>query len=252
MKLFVVSDIHSFFTPFKEELNLKGFDNNNPEHYLVICGDVFDRGDESEELLEYLLSINNLIYVKGNHEYLLEQMIQRGYPHNHDYSNGTVKTVLDLSTNANSAQIMCQEAYHKVKPLLNKYVDYFETKNYIFVHGWIPVNFKLGQDAWNGVGFYNPDWRKASHDDWYSASWLNGMNYAMKGIVEPGKTIVCGHYHTSWGHTIQDKENGIISTPWGKHANFNPFYCEGCIAIDACTAYSGKVNVLVIEDEFLI
>ena len=60
------------------------------------------------------------------------------------------------------------------------------------------------------------------------------------------QTIVCGHWHCSYGHHIVD------GTPeFGDGANFNPFYADGIIAIDACTAASHKVNVVVLEDEFL-
>ena len=35
---------------------------------------------------------------------------------------------------------------------------------------------------------------------------------------------------------------------FGEDADFSPYYGPGIIAIDACTAFSGKVNCLVIED----
>jgi hypothetical protein len=39
---------------------------------------------------------------------------------------------------------------------------------------------------------------------------------------------------------------------FGEGADFSPYYYDDkLIAIDACTAYSGKVNVLVLEDDFL-
>jgi hypothetical protein len=34
-------------------------------------------------------------------------------------------------------------------------------------------------------------------------------------------------------------------------AVWEPCYAEGIIGIDRCTAYTGEVNVLVLEDEFL-
>ena len=72
------------------------------------------------------------------------------------------------------------------------------------------------------------------------------MERALSGMIEPGKTIVCGHWHTSWGHHIVD------GTPVnGPGANFGPFYAEGIIAIDACTALTRKVNVVALEDEFV-
>ena len=89
MKLFVVSDVHSFFTPFKQALDEVGFESGNDGHLLVVCGDLFDRGDESCELFEYINSVPNKILVLGNHEELLKDCIDRGYPQMHDLSNGT-------------------------------------------------------------------------------------------------------------------------------------------------------------------
>ena len=41
------------------------------------------------------------------------------------------------------------------------------------------------------------------------------------------------------------------SPEFGEGADFSPYYGDGVIAIDACTAYSGNVNVLVLEDDLL-
>ena len=51
---FVVSDIHSFYSIFKKALDEKGFDINNENHRLIICGDLFDRAKEAKELLKEL------------------------------------------------------------------------------------------------------------------------------------------------------------------------------------------------------
>lgn len=60
------------------------------------------------------------------------------------------------------------------------------------------------------------------------------------------KTVVCGHWHCSYGHAkMEDKPE------FGYGADFSPFYANGVLAIDGCTAASGIVNVVVIEDEFL-
>ena len=36
-----------------------------------------------------------------------------------------------------------------------------------------------------------------------------------------------------------------------ENAIFTPFYDEGIIGIDGCIAYSGKVNILELEDDLL-
>ena len=47
MKYFVSSDIHGFFDEWQNALTDKGFDLNNPEHKIILCGDLFDRGSQS-------------------------------------------------------------------------------------------------------------------------------------------------------------------------------------------------------------
>ena len=61
-KYFVVADVHSFYKIMLDTLNVKGFDVNNNEHYLILCGDLFDRGDESKQLYEYVKSLGFIEY----------------------------------------------------------------------------------------------------------------------------------------------------------------------------------------------
>lgn len=105
------------------------------------------------------------------------------------------------------------------------------------------------------------NWRDAADDeDWHAARWTNGMSSWARGVREPNKTVVCGHWHTSWGHCnlhndgeefLSHIETYYINPETGRqepHENFDIFYDKGIIAIDACTAHSGKVNVLVLDE----
>ena len=56
-KYFVCSDVHSFFKEMMVALTENGYDKNDPNHILVICGDLFDRGDESKEMFEFVKSL---------------------------------------------------------------------------------------------------------------------------------------------------------------------------------------------------
>ena len=53
-KYFAVSDVHSFATELYKALSNKGFERDNPEHILIVCGDAFDRGQETLELFDFL------------------------------------------------------------------------------------------------------------------------------------------------------------------------------------------------------
>ena len=70
------------------------------------------------------------------------------------------------------------------------------------------------------------------------------MEAAHSGILEPGKTILCGHWHCSFGHCHYENDGDEF---FGK-PNFSPYCADGIIALDACTPLSGKVNCIVIED----
>lgn len=59
MKYFVVSDVHGFFKPMKAALNEAGFENGNPEHKLVVCGDLLDRGPQAKEMVAYMRDCPN-------------------------------------------------------------------------------------------------------------------------------------------------------------------------------------------------
>lgn len=239
-KLFVVSDVHSFYSEMKYALDQAGFEEDNENHWLVVCGDALDRGNESVEMLHYLVTLERKVLVRGNHDSLLEDCMIRGIAYSHDISNGTAKTIYDLGNagEGNPFDKCCEIARMKTQAYRDSLVNYFETKNYIFVHGWIPHRKYP----------YKPitDWRNANSSEWDDAQWTNGVELAKRGVIEPGKTIVCGHWHCSYGHAI---DNNI--SEFKEDAIWEPYYTEGCIAIDRCTAYTGEVNVLILEDEFL-
>ena len=62
----------------------------------------------------------------------------------------------------------------------------------------------------------------------------------------PEKTIVCGHWHTSYANSKYHNEG----TEYGPDAVYDMFVDEGIIGLDACTAVSKQVNVLVIDDKY--
>ena len=256
--LYVVSDTHGYANKLKKALTKKGF-FDDPDRKLLLCGDICDRGMQAVELCDFLVELldeERLILVKGNHEVLFEQMIKQiadggvcevaSYG-SHHYRNGTWHTALQLADMDEGhavafpqmllGRLMRTPFYQK---LLSAGVNYYETKQYIFTHGYIPCIDNIKSYS------YRKDWREASDDEWQRAMWLNGMQMACGfHIREPKKTIVCGHYHTSWGHHFVDGRG----SEFDRDADFSPFFADGVIAIDACTAASGRVNVLCFDTD---
>ena len=244
-KYFVVSDVHSFYDEMMNALNEAGFDSNNDEHIFISCGDLFDRGPDGVKCLRFVndLKDERKIMIRGNHEDLLEELLQRGSYEWYDLHNRTDDTIRQFSVLLDDQSLSLPKTCKTLQENeeLKKYyasLKYFhETDKYIFVHGYIPVKD-------NGYYVeYDPDWRKASNEVFGEAVWLNGFEMWRQGIREKDKTIVCGHIHSSYGHFHLHHEG----EEFGEDMNCSIFYEDGLIGLDACTAYTGKVNVLVLE-----
>ena len=68
-----MSDIHGFYNEMQKALDEAGFDPKNENHWLITCGDNFDRGPYPVEVMRYLRTLPRKILVRGNHEELLKQ-----------------------------------------------------------------------------------------------------------------------------------------------------------------------------------
>jgi len=248
MRYYILADTHGFFTPMIEALRKAGYFDDSGPHKLVILGDLFDRGKEAVKLQEFvnkLVEADKVILIRGNHEDLYERFVteDNGRPYSIHLSNGTYDTALQLT---GYDRVMAQikhydfaEAAQKTpfyKTIMPAMRDYFETEHYVFVHGWIPC----ARDSRR----YEPvlNWRDATKEMWDRARWYNGMDAAQNNAEN--KTIICGHWHASYGHAVYEKKGH----EFGPDADFSPYYGPGIIAIDACTAYTGFVNCLVIDD----
>ena len=296
---FVSSDIHGFFDEWMSALNEAGFDKANPNHLLIVLGDIFDRGTQPLEIYKFLLSLpkERRILVRGNHEQLLKELVKRGFPETHDYHNRTIDTIYQFHAYANenhfrhayywdlagkgvdsktieyekltskweqaSSQLIKDKLIKKIINWIDsdEWCDYFETKHHIFVHSYIPLMKFIDLDKSYELGYfvsykedeYREDWRNATDEEWDDAKWGCPWQYEKRGLNKTGKTIVCGHWHTS------DFFNNLLyKNNKSKHLNVrvsNPIFKSdkypGLIGLDACTVATRTVNVLVLKESEL-
>lgn len=256
MRYYVTADVHGYFTELKTALINAGFFEDTEPHKLIICGDLFDRGSEALQLQEFLLDMlhkNQLILIRGNHEDLAMDLLNNwdsgSYLQRFNYTNRTMDTICQLTGMALGQLILSPEhaknAFSQtpyMQTLIPAMVDYFETERYIFTHGWIPC-WCIKNDSSTTYMLF-AEWRTAPKPMWAGARWRNGIEAAHYGIIEPSKTIVCGHWNTSFGHCHYEHDGGEFDNS----PNFDPYYGKGIIALDACTPISGKVNCVVVED----
>lgn len=248
MRYYVVSDTHGFYSIMRSALKKAGYFRDTVPHKLVMLGDIMDRGDEAKEMQDFVLDQmqrDQVILVRGNHEDLLVDLAttDRGLPYTHHKLNGTYGTALQLTDYDMHSASTVPYAFAKAireTPFYREIIpttrDYYETPHYVFVHGWIPCVVMGNGDTPDDFS-YLPDWRSAGPEQWARARWYNGMDAAQNAAVG-GKTIVCGHWHTAYGHEKYE----------GKKHDFSPYYGPGVIAIDACTAYTHRMNCIVLDD----
>ena len=234
-KLFVVSDVHGHYTLLKEALDKAGFDKENENHLLICCGDYFDRGRENAEVLRFFERLKHKVLLRGNHEDLLLNLFKTGKFLPHNYINGTMTTLenflgkyainpvddtIDFSGKTRIVDRICD--------FIEGTENYFETENYLFVHGWVPEGVKAAKDC-----------QKVDNQGWEKARWIKWTERYEGENPLLDKTLVCGHMPTFFAKFF-DETRG--------ENNYDTFYGKGLIAIDAGTFDTQRINVLVLED----
>lgn len=214
-KYFVFSDVHGCYNELIRDLNKSGFEINNDSHIIISCGDNFDRGNQNYEMFCFLRDLPNdrKILIKGNHEYLLESVVDRKEFTRIDILNGTAKSYNELADALNDDNIT------ELMNLIKTMVNFYEINNLVFTHGFIPLNY-----------------HHASLDEWYKAVWVKSY-LLLNELPNIDKTIVVGHcgvrfYHDSTNIYIQEKTQNNC----------------GLIAIDCTTMLNQKVNILVVNE----
>lgn len=237
-KLFVVSDIHGHYTELIEALSKAGFDKDNPAHYLVCCGDLFDRGTENHLVYEFIKGLKHKFLIKGNHEDMLYTALQKGIVTENNINNGMGITLYQLFGNniVNASGYINKLDYkgkiYEIQRFIENMRDYYEAGKYIFVHGWLPIKWVDNQPV------LNESWRHAKDEDWVNARWLEWPQCYYKKLTIEDKIIVCGHRSTHMAcHFDESRASNC----------YDSFHGDGMIAIDGCTFVSGQVNVLVLE-----
>ena len=237
MKYFLISDVHSEYTKLKAALQEAGF--NAETDTLVSLGDLFDRGNETVEVLEYVMHLPHTIFILGNHDARLYDMFYGSPQHIYDKTNGTIKTIKALTGRSffldeDSSCLNPSRNISLLRQYFNELVGAVEFTNYVASHAWLDPNFWIYKD-------YMPYFERESWADSHT-QWRIG-NF-------PNKKLVIGHFHACrWRIPAGASEydvNNIYADP-DAHKIYED---KHIVAIDGCTNIrAGRVNVFVIEDE---
>ncbi|MEW6187263.1 MAG: metallophosphoesterase family protein [Thermodesulfobacteriota bacterium] len=201
-KIFAIGDIHGCYPKLLKLMEKIPLDPQ--KDLLIFMGDYIDRGEQSREVMNYLLrlksELSNLVFLLGNHESMLLDYLQGGNI-NPFLMNGGKKT-LDSYFGENK-QISYEDP-RNIFPgdhveFLKSLVPYHEAGDYIFVHAGLREGVPLeGQDL-------------------FDLLWIREEFYF--STFDFGKTVIFGH------------------TPFQK-----PFIYKKKIGIDTGAVYGNKLT----------
>lgn len=259
MKIFAISDVHGHYEEMRDALYKHKFDENDENHLLVVCGDLFDRGDESLEVYHYLKSLTDkkrAIVLRGNHEpFFINWLKGNNTPFNY-LRNGMSHTIDSFLERTNAFMSYCfidkecepsQSAFEDFSEIARKEIlehepellewlenlpYYYETEHFIFTHASIDI----AEDDWR-----YPCKRYYNFSGWEACTWDDGSFFG-KEIRNTDKKIVIGHFDSGhlremYGIGSRD-DHSILYRRDGK-----------VIALDACTILTKEINVLVMYEE---
>ncbi len=141
-KIFAIGDIHGCFDKLCALMDKIKIDRNND--ILLFLGDYIDRGHNSFDVVEYLIDLKKhfqkIVFLKGNHEEMLEKYLSGKDRLTYLINGGrpTLESYMKKSRTTGSPPIP-QEHLDFFESLSL----YYESDNYIFVHAGLRENIPL-------------------------------------------------------------------------------------------------------------
>ena len=146
-KIYAVGDIHGCLDKLKKLMDkIKPIDESDT---LIFLGDYIDRGPDSKGVVECLLelkdTLRHLVCLRGNHEEMFLDYIQRQQKNRDIYFlNGGKSTLKSygLRTHAPLDESALPEGHLR---FFKSLLYYYETEDYIFVHAGLRCGIPLAQ-----------------------------------------------------------------------------------------------------------
>lgn len=242
---FVTSDTHGCAERLIDCLDQAKF--NYQKDKLIHLGDIVDRGPDSKGVVDLLLSITNLISIKGNHDHWwLQYLVMRhGAPHIHSHMTqggvATVESYINKVTGGLEVPRQHEEFFRK------QLIHYTDEQNRFFTHA--------GYDRMEKV---------ENQEDTVFAWDREMMKDAMllrEGQPYPDvnnfKRVFVGHNATTYwsieeaGQYSKDGVLPILLKIDEQHTQRcdKPIYKANIVDVDTGGCYGGKISLLDITDD---
>ena len=186
MALYAIGDIHGHKKPLKALIKAI---SPGDDDTLVFLGDYVSKGPKVKGVLNYLIKLarrDNFIFLRGNHDHLFIESFKDHHllPELEEAFEGEFLTSYE---EGEIADLIDQVPNEHIDFLTNRCQDFYETEDFIFVHGGI---------------------RKGKKPKKESPKKLYNRKLESAKPHKSGRTVICGHTAQSTGkiadlgHTI--------------------------------------------------
>jgi serine/threonine protein phosphatase 1 len=132
---FVIGDIHGAYHALQQCLERASFDYESD--HLICLGDVADGWPQTRQCIDELLTIKNLIYVLGNHDFWTLQWMETGVVEEIWFEQGGKATVASYPEEIPESHIQ----------FLKNALPYYKLNNKLFVHAGIHPGLPLEKQS---------------------------------------------------------------------------------------------------------
>lgn len=219
MRKFVMGDIHGSYKALLQCLERSGF--NKEEDELIQLGDICDGWSEVYECVEELLTIKNLIAIKGNHDDWFLKFIKTGM-HGSQWTQGADAT----RDSYGKRSMMIPESHERFfETQMNYYID---DQHRCFVHAGFNRHLSIEAQYIDHIYYWD-------RDLWYAAlsfaATIRGNGESPKAIrtVDKFKEIFIGHTAT---------------TSWDKDT---PMQAGNIWNLDTGAGFKGKLTIMDVD-----
>lgn len=183
-KIFAVGDIHGCYDRLQALIERIPIDYAHDT--LVFIGDYIDRGPHSVEVVDYLLQLKNrvsgVIFLKGNHEDMLEKFLNGTDRHTYLLNGG--QQTLDSYLNK-----MPQSGSHPIPPDHMEFYKslrlFYETEEFIFVHAGLRPRVPLNSQDTEDLLWIRDKFINSKYD--FGKRVIFGHTPLKRPLVEPNK-----------------------------------------------------------------
>ncbi len=207
----VFGDIHGCPNATKKAIEIA--ENRNIQ--AIFLGDYIDRGQDSVETLLELMKAKkrnpSWIFIQGNHEYMLSQIIKNNdlLYRNSKLSTGENFSYFETSETFNSIKESSNVTFNEIEQFLDDLCPFYEDSNFIYVHAVLNNN---------AVPLISKDqetllWNYDTHPEWTIKHFVHGHD-RVNQILYHGKGInintSCGFGGVLTGIIVDSKSCDIL------------------------------------------